>query len=882
MRGFRLIRARLAASCVLAGLFWAALALGPCGTSAEAAAPVTITDYTNQAEALTWGQHSHWKQPWRSYLDTVPGSTLRDAVGVNFNVQPKAAASTARLLAEEGFHRARVEIGWNSIAYNDPSQLSESGLNNLETYISAFRENNIRPLILLNANDGQPCPISRITLHLTQPAGIGVTTIHILPSDLATVVPGRTGISANGKSAYELIKSVESDGTATLSKPLAAAYPVGELKAETLRYEPFRSPLLTSGSLNPRFEATLAGWLSYVGVVTREVKRLLGSERFDVEIWNELGFGSAFLNINNYYTPHLEEIHGTATDYIRDRTLTYLRDPIHGVPDIGIGNGFANQRPWANGTQSPLGLSAIDKHPYSGWAHFPSELLLSGRPLNGLGEPSGWLDEQKHYHEDFIPEYDAFFPERFLSGINTETLVHDLSPYPSSVGGVEHGRNTHPEGGSPPQMWITEVNLDPTSGPTPATQMSQADVRHVETKEVLRYLTAYVNKGVTALDLYAASAGHLSVIDKSFVQEATSNPTVYPGRDTGGETVDAVRRLTEAMKGFRITEPRSLELKSLTDYDSNVQFEGDSADPVHFPALYNRDVFAFLPFQTSNSRFVIPVYVMTRNVVKDYRPDNSEDPTRFDLPEEPYRLQISGVDGIGTTVTATDPVTGHSTPVEVVKTGEDEVTVEMQVTDSPRLLILEEGGEPRDQEPEAGEGLPVNVGQAPPESTDPLTSIPESTEGGNGEEPDVGVDPGSFPGDKGQSKSDAPALPQADLAAQVELHGIGSLLNRRLIRVKGHCAPACALLIVGRLAIGDQHPYRMFQQPRHAVTKSENPQLKLGVIPRMAKIARREMDNGIQVRIVISGFAEYGSGTSQPVHTAADLHLATQNRNKSG
>src|SRR5690349_12625891 len=106
---------------------------------ARAADPVTVTDYTDPSEAMAFGYRSHWKEPWRSYLDTPPGSALRNAVGINFNVQPKVAASTARLLAEDGFHRARIEIGWNSLDYDDPTQLSEAGQKNLDAYLVAFR-----------------------------------------------------------------------------------------------------------------------------------------------------------------------------------------------------------------------------------------------------------------------------------------------------------------------------------------------------------------------------------------------------------------------------------------------------------------------------------------------------------------------------------------------------------------------------------------------------------------------------------------------------------------------------------------------------------------------------------------------------------------------
>jgi hypothetical protein len=579
---------------------------------------------------------------------------------------------------------------------------------------------------------------------------------------------------------------------------------------------------------------------------------------------------------------------GSPIAQILNRTIVYLRNPANGVPNVGIGNGFSNQRPWANGNESPLGLSAIDKHPYAGWEQYPADAQVNGnRPLDGLGQLAGWFDPDKQYHETFTPTYDAFLPERFLTGLYTETLIHDLSPHPSKIFDVEHGRHTHPEGGSPPKMWITEVNMGPTSGPTPPAQMSPADIRHVQTKIALRYITAFVNKGAQAIHLYAVSGGSMSLVDKGFLQAATANPTVYPGRELGGETVEAVRHLTEAMKGSRITAPRDLELRSLTDFNGNVQFEGSPEDPVNYPPLYNRDVFSFFPFQTSNSRFVIPVYVMTRNVVENYQPDSPTDPARFDLPDERYRLQIGGIDGIEASVSLLDPVSGESTPVEVISAAEDEIVVDVQVTDSPRLLTIQERADSDSEEPEAPEPLPAGIGEAPAEPvenpTDPEApgGEEEEEEEEREEEPGEGEElpgkdgagapspKGGTPrGDRGQDQRSA----AGDLSADIELQRPRSLLSSGQVRVAGRCAPECALIVAGRLTIKGRRPYRMFQRPPHrAAARSHSPALTLGISPRMAKIARRALQQGLPVKLVVSGRAGYGSGRSRPVQGTAVL-----------
>jgi hypothetical protein len=686
-------------------------------------APVTITRYTDPGQALAWGSRSQWKQPWRAYLDTPPARTLLDAIGINFNVEAKLAAATAHLLDDSGFKRARLEVGWGSLDYDDPDKMTAAARESLVTTLTALKENGIRPLILLNANEGRPCPVERGTITLKAPAAAGDSTIHVDPADLDQIVPGRTGITENGVAAQVLFTSVKASGAVRLSMPLPEALPAGKLGVVTLRYEPFRPSLLANGEPNPAGAATMRGWLNYVGVVTREAKSILGSEEFDVEVWNELSFGSRFLNINGYYQPDLEWTNNGDEKEILGRTVEFLRDPANGVPAIGIGNGFANQSPWPSGSRSPVGLSAIDKHPYAGLQAFPEDAAVNGnQPLNGLGEPSGWKDATG-YHESFTPTYDAFFPEYFLSAIQTETMTRDLSPTPQMIGETAHGRFTHPAGGPPPSVWITEVNLSPLSGPG-GSEMSEADAHHIMAKDTLRYLTAYVNKGVTAIDLYAASAGALSLVEPSFLKAAGAKggKVPYPGDAAGGETMEAVRRLAAAMSGAGpISSPRSLSLRELTDYSGNVQFEGNES--AAFPPLYNREVFAFLPFQVDSRRFVVPYYVMTRDVDQVQRPEEpSTDPARYDLPPEPYRLAIGGIDGEATAVEASDPLSGESVPVEVFSRSRDQIVVKVPATDSPRLLTLQESasGQPPASDPEvAPPEAPVSGGAGKAELAPP-------------------------------------------------------------------------------------------------------------------------------------------------------------------
>jgi hypothetical protein len=745
---------------------------------------------------------------------------LRDAIGINFNVPSKLAVPTARLLGDSGFTRARVEVGWGSLEYEDPSRIGEPDRRAMETELLALRENGIRPLIVLNANHARPCPVKRSTVELTEPGAIGATVIRVDPADLGKIAAGRTGVTSEGVAARTLFTSTTPEGRVTLSRPLTEALPAGPLEVETLRYEPFRPAKLADGMPNPAFEPTLEGWLDYVGVVTREAKSILGSEEFDVEIWNELSFGSRFLNINSYYEPDLEWTANGNSGAILTRTVEYLRDPAHGAPNVGIGNGFANQSPWASGTTSPPGLTAIDKHPYSGWLSFPREAQVDGtRPLNGLGEPSGWRDALG-IHEAFTPTYDAFFPEYFLSGIQTETLIHDLAPAPSTIEGVAHGRYTHPPGSSPPAMWITEVNLSPTSGPTPRQEMSSADVSHTMAKDTLRYLVAYVNKGVRAIDLFAADAGTLSLVSPAFFAAAEADGASYPGDALGGQTTDAVRRLAASMQGAEpISAPRSLSLRSLTDYEGHTQFAGDGT--AQFPPLYNRDVFAFFPFQVDAHRFVIPVYVMTRNVVAIQNPGKGPtDPARLDLPAEPYLLKIGGVDGRRANVSASDPLSGRSVPVTVVSRGADEIGVRVSVTDSPRLLAIEEQAEA----PAA----------APPPTEEPVTGA---------------------------------AAGPASSRSTLRLVAMGALLRRRRMTAMIGCRADCLFGLRARLVIGGRS-FEMRATPSGPTAAEAGPAIvRLSIGPDAASRARAALRRGKSIsvhalaRIRVDGSGQVATAT---------------------
>src|SRR5215207_8806945 len=767
---------RLPRPCAAPWLAAAALLLPlPAGASAQTFAG-KVTQYVDptQQTKLAFGDRSHWLQPWRAYSDTVPAVRLREAAGINFNVSATEADATARLLAANGFRRARIEVGWGSLDYDDPTRINDVA--GLRTKLVALKRYGIRPLVLLNSHHGVPCPMRSLTVRTVESAVKGARRLRLDAASAQQVVPGRTGLNSltgQYKAADVIFTGIDADGWVNLSKRLPADLPAGSYAAATLRYEPFQRPRLADGSANPEFEETVHGWLDYTRVVTAEVKATLGSDAFDVELWNEQSFGADFLDADAYYDPpvgqtyaaavhetaalasywrlaeasgataadsrgtgdgsyggaiaqgqkgalagdtnsaarfdggyvsvpdaasldlgdrlsveawvkrganganhviagkgnqsyvlwitgdrlslrkgsvgnmaqstvpltadgrwhhvaatkdgpdvHLyidgEDVTGAVSDLtladnaatfqigasgggttfrglidevslysaplaaatvrahydagrldpaqtrgsqdgeILARSVASLRDPANGVAGIGIGNGFASQRPWDAGSTSPPGLTALSKHPYlyGGMRRFfPGGAVVDEtRPLNALGEVDGLQQANGDWRESFTPTYDSFHPEYYLWAthkvqryygfpIQMDHLVRDLSPITTTLNGVTHGRFTQPAGGAPPGMWITEMNIDPIGvGPT------SADRLRFQAKSALRTLVAYVNKGASAVDLFAAKDGNFGLISDSFYSSLAGSGA-YPGDSAGGIVMDSVRRLMAPFSG---------------------------------------------------------------------------------------------------------------------------------------------------------------------------------------------------------------------------------------------------------------------------------------------------------------------------------------------
>jgi hypothetical protein len=652
---------------------------------------------------VPFGTRSFWIQPWRSYLDTPPASRLLDAVGINFNVTAAESESTARLLQGSGFKLARIEISWNQISDEDPSRFVEE--EGLRRRLVALREHGLRPLILLNSNSGGPAPATTVTLTTTEAAPAGARTVMLDPASAAAVLPERTGFAnlSFGGNPDVLVTNVAPDGEATLSQPLPALLPAGEHNGSTLRFGPFGPPELADGSPNPEYQRTLAGWLEYVGAVNRLADEVLGAGNYDFEVWNELSFGSQFLDESNYYSPVRTAGQGSITAALLQATVEYLRDPANGAsPEVGITDGFASQTPFAAPGSLPAGTTAMSKHLYEGPLYFPRNATINGvKPLDALGR-SDATGRNAPFTPKFTPNFGSAFPEYYLTAIQTESLIRDLSPDTNTIYGVPHGRDVGPAGGSPVEVWMTEYNLDTkTLKPLPTGNqdeyigpLTEAQEERVQAEIVLRSLVSMVNKGLGREYFYAAAhyPGY-DLISESFMAAVDADPTTYPAGQSGGDTMAALPRMLSRFAGPGPSgQGRQLSLLSIAQEGDQAVWSGDGT--AAHPNLYNRELLAVLPFQSAPTHFVIPFYVMTPNLTTVWNPAVPADsPTRFDLPGENFRITLGNLPETAAApeVSAYDPLSDESTPARLVSRAGDEAVFEISATDYPRLLSVEYG-----------------------------------------------------------------------------------------------------------------------------------------------------------------------------------------------
>jgi hypothetical protein len=576
--------------------------------------------------------------------------------------------ATATALAKAGFHRIGVEWAWDGVDDANTDRWTPSVAAAIEAQLGILVESSLRPKILLNGDEGIPCPVRHIKLTVATAASRGDRRVQLDTASLSQVVRGKTGFDRLDKkiSAEVLIVDYSSDGWSTLSKPLPVDLAAGDHAASTFHYEPFRRPPEVDPSARAQFEATMAGWLGYVDLVVRTAKAKLGKGGFDIELWNEFPVKSAFLDINTYYDPPIATGSVDDTiDEIRKRTAARLRDPALDAGDIGIVDGFSNTR-WSDPHELP-GFTAFSRHVRSRSFVFPADAaeplvaslypVATSRSLDAFGGPNG-APGPSGWQEAFTPTYTAYFPEIALTGVLPPSIGRDLSTIPTnnSSGGA-FGRSA-----MGPDVWVSALGFDTGWPAAHAIMISDADARTMLSKALLRALVAYVGQGTAAVFPYFAGGTANNLLDSSGASDAP---------------LAATERLLGAFDGPALASLRQVNLLSIVSCDSGLQFQGDGT-PAR-PDLHDADVVALYPFQADEKRFVAGTYVMTRSVL----------PAGTAALEEHYRLTIDHVDP-KSTVTLYDPLLDRASTVSIVSRHSTGITVDALLSDSVRLLTIQE------------------------------------------------------------------------------------------------------------------------------------------------------------------------------------------------
>jgi hypothetical protein len=585
-------------------------------------------------------KHSFVKVPWRAFLETKTGDDFLRGVGVNYNVPGKSDLAF-RLLAETGFKAFRIETGWGGVLWDEDGM--EEG-ERLRWLLTRCQARGIRPTLLLNAHHGVPCPHKSLDGKLAADAPKGSRRVKL--TDVAEVAAGRTGISGltDYWAAEALITRVDkATGECELSKPLPKDLKEGQVvHLATLKY----LPLYPVGT--KEFDETAAGWVRYALLVCKQAETA-GIEDFDLEIWNELTFGIHYLNINDYYDPPAVEFKTKDSLNKGGRLWELARRTVEAVkkqhPKVRCIWGFSNTTFFHVPIEGlPGEIDGQSYHPYGTGTHiYPRDEDYRDKPELNL--------------DGFTPQAEFRIPEGLAhTFIKTESLMRLLNP---------QARRRRPPGVKRFYHYMTEHGVAPTE----AGAKDEGAAWRLKTLCALRSYCLWLNKGVdvlhffSAFDAKAMGMGLLPPNLKNLDPDAEFDKVATP-------PMKALRNLTHEFAGSApLSNAAALQVDVSPVGKTGIVFDGKTS-------LGHPDVFAFLPFQITENRHVIAVYVSTYDADKN-------------MPEESYRLEIGGFANRPRSARLYDPITNRSTKVEVAPKEGSGVQVEVRVADYPRLLILE-------------------------------------------------------------------------------------------------------------------------------------------------------------------------------------------------
>lgn len=596
--------------------------------------PVRYVDPTQLA--LPFPYYSLVRQPWRAYLELTPATTYLNGLGVVWGgpVPGKSDAEVTAELAWAGFRRVRIEFPWSALRWDEKGAQPQFAAQMAEL-LGALKVNRLRPLILLNANHSAPCPLETSVWHLASAARSGDRQIRVAGSPFE-IVPKFSMVSTLATSGHAgpLVTGVSADGVLTLSRPLDRDLAVGaSMQIARLKYQPL------SAVGTQEFENTAEGWLKYVDYVIRFVSQTYGTD-FDIEMWNELTFGSDFLDVNHYFEPPptadtADFLHagGPAWELARRTSAEVNRLD----PAARIIWGFSNTTFFHTAIADlPPGFSGQSYHPYGvGPRCYPR--IIVGR--------------ERYNTDGFVPDGCATMPEGWAHTFQqTETLMRLLNP---------QVRGTRPPGVESFEHYMTEHGLSPA-------EIGVHDPeRALRAKEkfLLRAPLFWLNKGISALYVFdsfdAGGDDHFGVL----LHDGGASPAMV-----------ALHRLVGRMRSAAATSVPATPLDASVE-----QLSGDRTVYPNDPDgrhVARWQTVAVLPFARAPGKLAIAAYLMTEDFPRD-------------LPPQRYRITLRGLGGRKASVTCYDPVTDTSREIAVNPRPAGQLSVDVELTDTPRLLEVD-------------------------------------------------------------------------------------------------------------------------------------------------------------------------------------------------
>ncbi|MCM8767834.1 MAG: PA14 domain-containing protein [Candidatus Omnitrophica bacterium] len=627
-----------------------------------------VTPYVDKNQYIKrWPDSSFYKQPWRSYLETISGKDFLNGLGIGFYLTGnRDDDSVLKFLSYCGFKNIRIEIGFVNVNWDETGLY---GVHNKKEHEERFKnlflsckKYGIKPLILLNAHHGHPCPMKYIDGEVLEDAQTGSRELKfkVIKGEIKENYTALTNIRRNPYRFLDIFITKYDGEKAILSRPLPDDLKKGEkIILRTYKYLPLH-PVGTS-----EFEETAKGWIKYVKLICELAKNAgLEDKDFEIEIWNELTFGSAYMSgINSYYDPPKTEF---KIDFLRPgghawelakRTVDYIKE---NFPNTRVIWGFSNTTFFRTPINNlPSKIDGQSYHPYG-----------TGKRVVSKDYPP--KDRYGHYIEGYIPdELNWCMPEGWAHlQVQCETLIHHLNPDSRKTKPIDVERFYH---------YMTEHGF---SGYEAKIEDEQEALLY-KAKSLIRALMFWINKGISKIYIYTdydkdnKGFGLLnSKIPLSEYKNYKEEELLTPALKSLKNIVDKFKD-SEDLKSVRQIDVEVVSIGKQYKVFEKVKYIGKETTPPEPPELYYRDMFVFLPFQVNRNKFIFGVYVMSYDIT------NPPPPMKF-------RLNIKNINGKDANIKYYDPIIDKEEKIEIIEKEKNSVEVEIEAVEYPRLIIIEE------------------------------------------------------------------------------------------------------------------------------------------------------------------------------------------------